>query len=228
MRRSLSSVLAMTLSLGSLHAQTAPSAPVPPPPPPAVGAVAAPVQLSGMISRLLINPNGDVDGLLLQDGTQVPVPPPLSSTLLAALHVGDTVRVTGVRMGNLPLIAQAQVTGPSGAVIVGVNPPPPVPPGAAPALVPLIANGTVERPLYGPAGDVTGVLMRDGTVLRLPRPAADRMQAWLQPGAALSARGFGVESRLGRSIQVTSIGRDARSEIDVSSLPPPPGPPPQL
>lgn len=218
--------LLFAMALAPLHAQsvtTPPTVAPAPPPPPGMAIATSPVQLVGTISRFLINPNGDVDGLLLQDGTQVPVPPPFSSSIVSTLHVGDRVRVVGNRVGDLPLISQAQVAGPAGAVIVNTIPPAPTPPAAPPALVPLIATGTVDRPIYGPAGDVRGALLRDGTVLHIPRPAADQVQAWLQPGAALSARGFGIESRFGRAIQVTAVGHDVRSEIEVPAPPPPPG-----
>lgn len=232
MRPSLLLLLAVTLPVGAVQAQNAPVPPPPPaapapglPPPPATAMTTAPVQLSGTIGRLLINPNGDIDSLLLRDGTQVPVPPPLSPTLARALHPGDTVRVAGQRLGNLPIIAQARVSTAAGQTLVDANPPPPAPPAAPPALQPLSAAGTVERPLYGPMGEVTGALLRDGTVLHLPRPAADQLQGLLQPGAALAAKGFGVQSPLGRAIQVTALGQRSGAEVPVPTPPAPPPPP---
>lgn len=234
MRPSLLLLLAVTLPVGAVQAQNPPVPPPPPVAPPAApaalpppGAVmtAAPVQLSGTVGRLLINPNGEIDSLLLRDGVQVPVPPPLSATLARALHPGDPVRVAGQRLGNLPVIAQAQVTTAAGDTLVSANPPPPAPPAAPPALLPLSATGTVERPLYGPMGDVTGVLLRDGTVLHLPRPAADQLQGLLQPGATVAAKGFGVQSPLGRAIQVTALGQRSGAEVPVPTPPAPPPPP---
>lgn len=212
MRRSLP--LLLVLATAVAHAQSAAS----PPPPPAIAG--ASVQLTGTIQRFLINPNGDIDGILLRDGTQVPTPPPLSMQIAAALHDGDTVRISGVRVGSLPLIAQAQVSTNAGRVIVGSDPPPPPVPAAVPALTPMLDIGVIERVLYAPRGGIAGVLLDDGTILRMPRPAVDQVSNLLQPGSTISAHGFGVQSAYGRAIEVTALGRDPASELTLT-LPPP-------
>jgi hypothetical protein len=64
--------------------------PPPPPgvaPPPAYGNATAPI-VTGRITKFLINPNGDVDGLLLGDGTQVNFPPHLSAALTHGQRTG--------------------------------------------------------------------------------------------------------------------------------------------
>lgn len=228
MRPSIVLFLATSLALGPLHAQTLapPVPPGPPPPPPGVMQDLSPTQLTSTITQFLVNPNGEVDGLLLQDGNQVVTPPPLSSVVTSALHVGDVIRISGDRVGALPLIARAQITTSSGEVVVQADLPPP-PPGtlpSAPALIPMTASGIVARSLFGPAGDVTGALLSDGTELRLPRPATPDLQNVMQPNRHISVRGFGTQSRWGRSIQVTAMGTDAGNEQDIASPPPAPRP----
>jgi hypothetical protein len=206
MRRTLPSLLALAFATSALRAQSAP-----PPPPPELSGTS--MQISGTIERFLINPNGDIDGILLTDGTQVPTPPPLSAQVGASLHAAQRVRISGIRVGTLPLIAQAQVFDANGHSIVnGAVPPPPPPPSSAPTLAPMIDSGVIERLIYAPRGGVAGVLLDDGTILRMPRPAVDQVSNLLQPGSTLSARGFGVQSPYGRAIEVTALGRSPTSE----------------
>src|ERR1700751_3611530 len=44
---------------------------------------------TGAVRRLLVNPQGEVDALLLADGTIVKFPPHVSQELVAAVRVGD-------------------------------------------------------------------------------------------------------------------------------------------
>src|SRR6218665_2248341 len=56
----------------------------------------APV-VTGRLQRWLPNANGEVDGFLLADGTQVAIAPHLSAELLQAVKPGDSVEVSGWR-----------------------------------------------------------------------------------------------------------------------------------
>jgi hypothetical protein len=57
----------------------------------------APPIATGAIRRFLINPHGEVDGFLLADGTLVKFPPHMAGELTAAVKIGDTVSVRGIR-----------------------------------------------------------------------------------------------------------------------------------
>ena len=61
------------------------------------GAAAIPVTpaAQGKVSRLLVNPFGEVDGLLLDTGTLVTFPPHMGEQLTAAVKPGDRVEVKG-------------------------------------------------------------------------------------------------------------------------------------
>ncbi len=54
--------------------------------------------LSGEVERFIINPHGDLDGLVLAGDQLVHFPPHLSEAVTAAIHPGDTIRVHGVRL----------------------------------------------------------------------------------------------------------------------------------
>jgi len=74
----------------------------PPPTPPAVAAPAPPPsgfsyaiqqlpQFQGTVPRYTLTPRGDVNGLLLSDGTEVHFPPHMSAQLVHAIKPGDAV-----------------------------------------------------------------------------------------------------------------------------------------
>lgn len=67
---------------------------------------------------------------------------------------------------------------------------------------------TVKMPLHGPRGELNGALLADGTIVRLPPPAAQRVAGQLAAGQAVFVRGFGQASPLGKVIAVRAIGPD--------------------
>jgi hypothetical protein len=62
------------------------------------------------VSRYTLTPRGDVDGLILADGTEVHFPPHLSTQLVYAIKPGDAVTVRGLKALNTPLIAAIAIT----------------------------------------------------------------------------------------------------------------------
>lgn len=176
----------------------------------------------------MLTPNGDVDGLWLRDGTQVGFPPHLSTEVKAAVRAGDNVVVQGFRLGNLPVLQVSSIrSGRSGREVVdrpptfGAPPPPPPTPGQ---LTPLQADGKIQRLVYGPAGEVNGALVSDGTVVRMPPHLALQFADLLRVGAPLSASGFGVATPDGRAIEATQLGRDRSSLRTLFTAPRPDGP----
>ncbi|WP_081044605.1 hypothetical protein, partial [Xanthomonas translucens] len=204
--------------------------PAPPAPPaapaPAPGQIAAtPVSLEGTVERFMLNPNGDVDGLWLRDGTQVGFPPHLSADLQAAVRRGDAVTVQGYRLGTLPLLQASAISARRSGKQVVDRPPnplagPPLPP-TPPALNQMRAEGRIERLVYGPGGDTAGVLLSDGTVVRIPPHVALQYATLLRVGAPLSVSGFGVATAAGRSLEATQLGRDRASQRTVFAPPAP-------
>jgi hypothetical protein len=91
--------------------------PIPPgvaPPPRTPGAPIYDLQqlpaTEGTVSRYTLTPRGDVDGLILTDGTEVHFPPHLSTQLVYAIKPGDSVRVRGLRALSAPLVAAISIT----------------------------------------------------------------------------------------------------------------------
>ena len=97
---------ACLLAGSTAFAQVPPPPPGGPVPPPPLGATApeAGTVASGRVQQWLINPSGEADGLLLNDGTQVAFPPHLSAAVMQMLKPGDTVHVSGWRAPNVPVV----------------------------------------------------------------------------------------------------------------------------
>jgi hypothetical protein len=218
------------LAGGQAPAQTA--APPPPPAATAPGPVYDPSGLpvtKGTVARYSLTPRGDVDGLILGDGTEVHLPPHLGTQLVYAVRPGDAVTVRGLRALRLPLVSALSVTNDAtGATVVDNGPPPPPGkrgPREAAGASELSAQGRVQAVLHGPRGEANGALLDDGTELRLPPPEAERLADLLAPGKTLAARGPGLSSPLGTVIEVRRIGPSADQLADVAPPPPPPGGP---
>jgi hypothetical protein len=166
--------------------------------------------VTGALKRFVINPHGEVDGLLFEDGTLAKFPPHMASEVTAAIKSSDTVSVRGFReaAGTIKaLVITNEAT--KRAVIEH----PPVP-GIAKMpkhlrfamLARLQATGKVERLLYGKKGEVKGVMLDDGTVVRFPPHAAYQFATQLQPGQNIAVEGLGTQNEYGRGIEAIAIG----------------------
>lgn len=87
----------------------------------------------------------------------------------------------------VPPPAAAEPPTPAGAV-----PPPPVaamPPPAPGAAAPVVAQGQVQRLLINPYGEVDGLRLADGTVVRFPPHLSQALSAAIKPGDAVRVIG---------------------------------------
>jgi hypothetical protein len=158
-------------------------------------------ETKGTVKQYTLTPRGDVDGLILNDGTEVKLPPHLSSQVVYAIRPGDAVTVRGLRARILPLVDAASVTNDAtGASIVDNGPGP----GRATAATAL--TGRIAAVLHGKRGEVNGALLDDGTILRLPPPEAERVQSVLQPGQMVTVRGVNLVTPLGTVMNISAIG----------------------
>jgi hypothetical protein len=210
-----------------------PAGPATVPPPPAPGQLASDLQLPetrGTVQRFTLTPRGDLDGFLLTDGSQVHVPPHLSTELAAALRPGSLVSVRGYRSATVPLIVAVAVTDSTtnqtvidrGPPPPGFGPPPPAPPGVpAPGAQQISLSGRVQTPLYGPAGDLNGAALEDGTIIRLPPPTAYQSATLLAPGQAVTVQGWALNTAYGRVVDAQTVGA-APAQVPTVAPPPPP------
>jgi hypothetical protein len=170
---------------------------------------AAPVA-TGTVRRFLINPHGEVDALQLNDGTIVKFPPHMGQELTAAVKAADAVSVRGYREAG-DVVKAFVITNEASKQQVVERPPAPdiakMPKHLRFAtLSRLKITGRVERPMRGKKGEVNGVLLEDGTVVRFPPHAAFDFAALLQPGQTLAAEGLGSETAFARGLEATALG----------------------
>jgi hypothetical protein len=174
----------------------------------------------GTVKQYTLTPRGDVDGLILNDGTEVKLPPHLTGQIVFAIRPGDAVTIRGLKAFALPLVDAATVTNDTtGASVIDNGPPGGPNRWAAQQTI----SGRIAAPLHGKRGEVNGALFDNGTVLRLPPPEAERLQAWLQPGQTVAVRGVSLVTPLGTVIDAGAIGPspDQMTELAVRL---PPGP----
>lgn len=162
-------------------------------------------ETTGKVGQYLLNPRGDVDGLLLADGTEIHLPPQLGTALVMAVRPGDSVSIRGLKARSGAMVMALSVTNTaSGAVVTQ-----PAEPASR------SVQGRVKASLHTPHGDLDGAVLEDGTMLRLPPPEATRFAALLAPGATIAASGRSVTSPLGSVMIVQKIGASADALSDV-------------
>jgi hypothetical protein len=185
----------------------------------------------------MLTPIGELDGLMLADGTEVHLPPHLTTQLASAVTVGDSVIVQGYRSPSVPLVVAASLTDTrSGQTVTDTGPPPgfrppPPPPGMpAPGAQQALVEGKVDRPLYGPAGDVNGALLDDGTIVRIGPGEAYQVASLLSAGQTLAVQGWRLTTAYGRVVDAQAVGPSSGQMTQVAPpLPPgylPAAPPP--
>lgn len=176
--------------------------------------------IQGKVAEYSLTPRGDVDGLILADGTEVHLPPHLGTQLVYAVKPGDAVTVRGLRAKAIPMVQAMSIKNDAtGSTVTDTGPA-----GPREAQQPLTAQGRVKAQLHGPRGELNGALLEDGTIVRLPPPEAQRLASELAPGASLTVWGDGFSGTLGRVIEARSIGPDGTHLTAVAPPPPPPRP----
>jgi hypothetical protein len=172
----------------------------------------------GTVERFILNPQGEIDGLVLDCGkgqaVLVHVPPHLGADIEAAVHPGETVRVRGVRPRGTQMIAAVAVFTADGSAILDNGP------GdkhhkhdrpdatKKPAAQKAQIAGTVRLSLHAPKGELRGALLQDGSTVRIGPKEAQRFAKLLQPGASVAVRGDGIVTPYGRVIESREIGCD--------------------
>ncbi|MGD0073639.1 MAG: hypothetical protein ABSD31_04795 [Candidatus Binataceae bacterium] len=168
-------------------------------------------EIKGKVAQYSLTPRGDVDGLILADGTEVFWPHHFSTELVFSVRPGDAVTIHGSKVGVTPMVAAGSVTNDATSVTVA-NMGPPSPPKR------LEDEGRIKAQLHDQHGTLNGVLLEDGTIVRMPPPEAERLAANLAVGQPLYASGDGSSSPLGKVIAAREIGpnRTQLTKVDES------------
>ena len=174
-------------------------------------------ETKGTVRQYTLTPRGDVDGLILNDGTEVKTPPHLTGQIVYSIRPGDAVTIRGLRAKAVALVDAASITNDTnGRTIVDNGPPGPNRFGAETTI-----SGRIALMLHGKRGEVNGALLDNGTTVRLPPPEADRMQALLQPGQTITVRGSVLNTALGTVIDVSAIGSSPNQLNELVDVRPP-------
>lgn len=156
----------------------------------------------GIVGQYTLTPRGDVDGLILTDGTEVHIPPFLSTQLVFAIKPGDAVTIQGLKAKALPMVAAAQLTNDATKTTITAS--------GGPRMMhnedALEATGRIKAVLHDPRSEINGVLLEDGTTVRLPPPEAKKLASQLAVGQTIFVRGMGQASPLGRAVFAREIG----------------------
>ena len=170
-------------------------------------------ETKGTVKQYTLTPRGDIDGLILNDGTQVKLPAYLSTQVAFAVRPGDAVTVRGLKARALTLVDAVSVTNDATRAVVDIA-------GRRTDAAETTVQGRVAMALRGKRGEVNGALLDNGTQLRLPPPEAERLQATLQQGQAVAARGSTLTTPLGTVMTVRAIGASPDKLTELTMSPP--------
>jgi hypothetical protein len=165
---------------------------------------------SGTIDRFLIDARGRTDGVLLKEGPQIILAPALGQAVRAHLKAGDAITVFGVRARDAPVITAlaAELPGRPIALHPGLEPPrdaAPASSGRASARTSgTLTTGKITRVIRDADGALTGAVLEDGTIVRLPRQRTP--SPLIAEGRTLAVRGDGYAGPNGRAIAAREVG----------------------
>ncbi len=166
----------------------------------------------GTVTQYLLNPHGEVDGLLLTDGTAVKFPPHLGIALASRVKPGDGVTVVGFIGPTTPqgrAVKALTITNTKTGETLVDQPPArrPLPPHLRGlTLMPLTVGGTVLHFLVNPHGDVDGLVLNGGEQVKFkPHHGGVVLMALGRPGVAVTVTGFGTRNAFGTVVEATSI-----------------------
>jgi hypothetical protein len=176
------------------------------PPPPSQMATQGGTGLQGTVARLLPTPQGEVDGLMLEDGRIVRFPPHMSAALLGAIGQGDAVIIEGMTRPVGGEMRAWRITNRTSGRSVTETPPTFPPEPRAWSGHDMRVTGVVRRTLTGGRGETNGVILDDGTVVRFPPSVGEAFANILVPGTRLVAQGYGSSGPAGTALEAVALG----------------------
>ncbi|BCA53785.1 hypothetical protein W02_09250 [Nitrospira sp. KM1] len=165
----------------------------------------------GVVDRYLLHPRGGVNGLLLRDGSQMYVTYRAAEGLMNDVQPGDHVRVYGRRGSDSTLVTPDVIVNVTDdkTFTVPYRLDLPIPPTEnQPTVNQMRAAGTIQILLYDYLkGGINGMLLSDGTQVRLPPDVGERFPASLEQNLYIEVEGYGTTTNHGRVLEATTIAR---------------------
>jgi hypothetical protein len=139
----------------------------------------------------------------------------MSDALAAAVKPGDPVTVKGYP--EMPgQIKGYVVTNSRTNQTLIVQPKPPK--GSKPpphlrgvGLKEMNAQGEIKQIRHGGKGEINGVILADGTIVRFSHEAAYRFGSLFRIGQGISAQGYGTENAHGRALEATALASQGQT-----------------
>lgn len=160
------------------------------------------VTVIGTVKKFLINPNGDIDGLLLDDKTQVTFAPGHSKHIQEAIFLNDKIEVVGIReVGSV--VSATMIT--NKKTNNEVNMDEEVANKVPTNVKEMSVQGRIEEQLFGPAGDLNGVILKDGTIVHINTNLIEDSNVNVNLGQRIKVKGTGVKNKYGKAVMAESI-----------------------
>ncbi len=183
------------------------------------------LERTATVDRYLINSQGEVDGLLLTDGMQVMIPSRYSKEVMAVAPPKQEIIIAGPIEYGKTIQAQRITNVSTNQSVTDIESMPPVESEDKAHLnatthvqdpqdrvhrkarkqKKLSAQGTVQTQLYGPAGEVNGVILSDGSIVRFAPRMVNDSNVTVNVGENIQASGYGTKNSNGQSIEATTI-----------------------
>lgn len=178
-------------------------------------------EASGVVSRFITTADGAVDGFIFADGMQIRFPGHMSTMITDTVAVGDEVTVKGEDTSSNVMWAKQIITPKNAnAIVVTAD-------AKGKMLAPkkerqkaykdlnnITVRGEIETLLVEPTGEVSGFLLTEGSVVRLPNDIRSPTQAY-DVGQYVEVTGYGSENKFGKSVEAATVQRQGSEyEID--------------
>lgn len=186
---------------------------------------------TGQVAHYMLNVDGIIEGLILNNGVQMRFPPHMSGILTTSIQVGDMVLIEG-NEGSLTEFGQevraTQITNlQTGETIVEQAP------GTTGTQVlttttynEFSLSGTADYWLVGYHGEIRGIVLTTGAQIRFSPDISEQLYAIAKTGVTIEATGFGSRNDFGQVLEATSlvvdgqpIAMDARQPYVRGALP---------
>jgi hypothetical protein len=166
------------------------------------------------VERYLLNKEGLVDGLLLNDGKQVKLPPHLNDQIVAAIKPGDTVEVVG-KMGIKTVYGQAIeariVTNIETKAVVTKQRKQKGKKKAEQIDLKLVKiDDSVQHWLVDDEGKIRGIILKSAIQVHLAKHLTKQLDKLAKIDSQIKADGVGRQTANGEVIEVISLDIDGK------------------
>ena len=171
--------------------------------------------VSGTVSRFLTTADGAVDGFLFQDGMQIRFPGHMSTIVTDSVAIGDEVTVKGEDSTTNSIWAKQIIT-PKNANEIEV-----AQEAKGKLLAPkrereaahkdvnnILVKGEIDTLLVEPSGEVSGFILTEGSIVRLPLDIRKPTRAY-DIGQYVEVTGYGSENKFGKSVEAATVQRQS-------------------